>query len=348
MKIDLRQIQEALDYFGIKPQAVSCGILTDVQEERRGKKAVRLIFCAVLADGRRMIVRFLNEREFIVDVSKLSLTTETLERQSAFSELLREHGMNVPKKYAKDFHYCMPYSVDGIPLDVTVEDYLGEPLQRFMPEMFYDYGLLIGQMHQISLEHQAAVGFSIVLREVQENRTDYRMLFQGTDIGQIPSELLEQAVLLHDEKRMKVAEIWPLLPKSAVQGDIYSCNNVAQTPEGIGFYDFNIAADEVLLGDMLHLWFRTVYDIDNEDEVEKWDLTECWRRYLQGYVKYRKWTAPEKENFGLAYSLLGSIYMTRYVAELLRRGRTADAAAGFCKVVRLLEADCTDILEEST
>ena len=58
--IELEQIQQVLDYFEISPKALAFNIFTDIQEERKGEKAVRLISCARLADGRRMILRFLN------------------------------------------------------------------------------------------------------------------------------------------------------------------------------------------------------------------------------------------------------------------------------------------------
>lgn len=337
--IELEQIQQVLDYFEISPKALAFNIFTDIQEERKGEKAVRLISCARLADGRRMILRFLNERHFIVDVSKLRLSTQTLEKQAIFSELLREKGMNVPKKYQKYGHFCMPLVIDGIPLDGMVEDYIGEPLQAFTTGLFYDYGRLLGQMHDISMKYQAHIDFSIVFQEVAENRTDYKMLLKDTDMGKLPKETMQAIIGLHDQKKDEIVRLWPELPRSAVQGDIYSCNNVSWTENGIGFYDFNIAADEVLLGDLLHLWFRTVYDISNEEEVSGWDLEWCWKQYMKGYREYRKLTEKERRAFPAVYSLLGSIYMTRYVAELLRQERYEDAVRQFEEVKKLLESD---------
>ena len=144
---------------------------------------------------------------------------------------------------------------------------------------------------------------------------------------------------LHNDKKDKILQIWPYLPKSSVQGDIYSCNNVAMTENGIGFYDFNIAADEVLLGDMLHVWFRTIYDTSNEKQIKEWDLEECFKDYMEGYQLERSWTEIEKKHFFEVYSLLGSIYAGRYVAELMRNDRYKDAIVYLDDILRLLNTD---------
>lgn len=339
MMPDKKQLQQIMDYFGIKGSVDSFGVLANMQEERNGKKAIRMAIEVHTGQNRAFIVRFLNEREFIMDVSHLCISTQTLENQSKFSEMLREQGMLVPKKYSHEGMYCLQMVVDGMDVDVTVEDYLGKPLKIFSKELFKTYGELLGKMHRISLDKKMHIGFSIVYTEVMENRTNYKKLFSGTRTEALDGELLEKIEKLHDRKKEKIFQIWPVLPRAAVQGDIYSCNNVAVLPEGIGFYDFNIAADEVLLGDFLHLWFRTIYDIENEDLRKDWDMDICWKEYVSGYQKYREFTKTEQENFSLVYGLLGSIYITKYVAELLRRERIADAQENIKTVWEILSSD---------
>ena len=325
IKIEKSHVQEALDYFGINKKVENILIMTNDQEERKGKKAVRIVTAAFFEDGEKLIVRFLNEREFILDVTHLKVTTQIIENQSIFSEVLRKEGMIVPRKYSKNGSYCMPWNLDGIPLDVTVEEYLGKPLEKFSPELFGQYGCMIGQLHSISLAHHCWTDFSIVFEEVKENRTDFRKLFHGLDMGNISEELLDDVAKYHDIRKQEVVEIWTDLPRSAVQGDLYSCNNVAMTERGIGFYDFNVAADEVLLGDMLHVWFRTIYDVNNEDQINTWDIEKCWNDYLNGYEQFRKWTEQEQKALAKVYVLLGSIYIGRYAAELIRQKRYDDA-----------------------
>ena len=342
IEIKLKHIQEILEYYTIHKNVETFKVLTNVQEWRQDKAAIRMIVRVDLTDGSRLIVKFLNERSFIIDVSKLTISTEVIEQQSNFSELLRKNGMIVPKKYAKNGKYCMPYELAGIPVDVTVEAYLGEEIKKFHPFYFREYGKLIGQMHAVSLSNHAHIGFSIVYNEVQENRTDFMKLFMGTDVSQLPEHVMERIVEKHNEKKERILEIWPLLPKSSVQGDIYSCNNVAMTENGIGFYDFNIAADEVLLGDMLHVWFRTIYDISNEKQIETWDLKACFKDYMDGYQLYRLWTEIEREYFSEVYSLLGSIYAGRYVAELMRNGRYKDAISQLDIIETLMNTKLSD------
>ena len=343
IEIKLEQIQEIFRYYGINDEIESFVVLSNIEEWRKNKAAVRKIVQVNLNDGSKRIVKFLNERSFIIDVSKLTISTEIIEQQSRFSELLRNHGMIVPKKYNVNGKFCMPYTLSGIPVDVTVEDYLGEEIKVFDPKFFGEYGKLIGQMHQISMTHDAHIGFSIVYNEVKENRTDFMKLFTGTDISKLPKNVMDEIVLQHNEKKDRIIQIWTLLPKGAVQGDIYSCNNVAMTEKGIGFYDFNIAADEVLMGDMLHVWFRTIYDISNENDIKTWNLKECFKSYMEGYQSYRLWTDIEKVHFSEVYALLGSIYAGRYVAELMRNNRYEDAIRHLEDIKIVLNIDLSDL-----
>lgn len=339
IEIKLDHIQDVFRYYEINKGIEAFKVLSDVQEWRGDKAAIRMIIQVNLDDGSRMIVKFLNERSFIIDVSKLTISTEIIEQQSKFSEMLRENGMIVPRKYDKNGKYCMPYVLSGIEVDVTVEDYLGETIEEFRPKMFKIYGELIGRMHQISLTKDSHINFRIVYNEVKENRTDFMKLFIGTDVSKLPKKIMEEIIQKHNDKKDKILQIWPYLPKSSVQGDIYSCNNVAMTENGIGFYDFNIAADEVLLGDMLHVWFRTIYDTSNEKQIKEWDLEECFKDYMEGYQLERSWTEIEKKHFSEVYSLLGSIYAGRYVAELMRNDRYKDAIVYLDDILRLLNTD---------
>lgn len=333
------QLRQAVHAFGIVEEVENFYIRTNMQEERNGKKAFRIVIEVRLENQKKLIVRFLNERAFIMDISHLRISTDTLERQSEFSEILRKNGMLVPQKYSKNGKYCIQMFLDDTEADVTVEEYLGKPLEKFSEELFPVYGELLGKMHKISLDHKIHIGFSIVFDEVMENRTNYKNLFTGCSLEDLDNQLLKKIIRLHDIKKEKILSIWNCLPKAAVQGDIYSCNNVALLPEGIGFYDFNIAADEVLLGDFLHLWFRTLYDVENEDLIKEWDLNICWKNYLSGYEKYRQFTQKEREIFSLVYSVLGSIYMTRYLVELLRRNRRKDAQKCLKDVYEILNSN---------
>lgn len=324
IKIESVHLQAALRYFEIEGTIKNIKILTNEQEERRGKLAVRIVTEVELDSGKKLIVKFLNEREFILDVTHLQITTETIEKQSAFSEILRENGMILPPKYQKNGYYCMPFWIDGMPLDVTIEEFLGKPLEKFSPELFYQYGCILGQIHKISLEQHCKIGFSIVFQELMDGRTDFRKIFSGLPKEILPEPLIEQIAQYHDQYKKQVIAAWPNLPRSAVQGDLYSNNNVSVTEKGIGFYDFNVAADEVLLGDMLHVWFRTVYDSNNEDQIENWNLNKCWRDYQCGYFKYRRWTKEEESALPGAMMLLDMIYHGRYGAELMRQGRVSD------------------------
>lgn len=324
IKIEKEDVQKALRYFGVEQKVAGVKILSDDQEERKGKLAVRIVTVAELENQEKLIVKFLNERAFILDVTHLQITTETIEKQAAFSEILRREGMIVPKRYQRNQSYCMPMEIEGVPLDVTVEEFLGQPMKEFSPDLFYTYGCLIGKIHRISLEQGCRIDFSIVFQEWKDNRTEFGKLFSGVKEEILPKELIAQLAKQHDIYKETVMEIWQKLPRSAVQGDLYSNNNVALTEDGIGFYDFNVAADEVLLGDMLHVWFRTIYDVNNEKQIKDWNLGECWQSYENGYTRQREWSEKEKQALPTVMALLDMIYHARYAADLMRHGRVEE------------------------
>lgn len=338
VRIRRQDLTDVLTAFGIEGEIARWGILTDWQERRGELYALRIIVEVVLGNGERKIVRFLNERQFIMDISRLVITTETIERQCVFSETLRENGLTVPRRYMCGGRFCMEYRLDGVPCDVTVETWLENTRPRFRPEMFGPLGRLIGQIHSISERERCSIGFSVVFDEVENGAMDFGRLFSGADISTLPKPELERLQRLHDEKKTAVASVWPKLPKSAVQGDIYSCNNLAWQLDGTpGFYDFNIAADEVLLGDMLHAWFRTVYDVTYESERQSWDLSRCWEQYRNGYTAARPFTAREGQALRQVYALLGAIYAAKYAAEQLRRGKPAQAKRALSDALDYLE-----------
>ena len=338
VSIRREDLSAVLEGFGISKEIRRWHILTDWQERRGEAVALRIIVEVTLTGDERKIVRFMNERQFILDISRLVITTETIERQCAFSDTLRENGLLVPQRYLYDGHYCMDYRLDGIPCDVTVESWLENTQPRFRQDMFGPLGRLIGKIHHISELEHCRIGFSIVYNEVEKGAMDFMRLFSGTDTSLLPAEDLHRLQHLHDEKKTFIAAIWPKLPKSSVQGDIYSCNNLAWQTDGTpGFYDFNIAADEVHLGDMLHAWFRTAYDVNYEAERQSWDLPCCWEQYLAGYTEIRPFTILEKQALGEAYALLGAIYAAKYAAEQLRRGETEQAVRAVSDALEYLE-----------
>lgn len=319
-----QDVDSVLAAFQLPPRQ-SCRVIADTQRRRGGRFAVRIVVCVTLVTGKRIILRFINEQSFILDISKLSLPTRVLERQSEFSELLRQNGLIVPEKFQVNGRYCYPYEISGVTLDVTAEAYLGEAPAAFTPELFGEFGRLLGQIHKISLENRFRIGFSILFREQAENRADYLRIFAPYDTEKLDQETLRAVRRWHDAQSACVRSLWGGLPFSAVQGDIYSCNNIALTDAGIGFFDFNIASDEVLLGDFFHMWFRTLYDPDHYGKKEDWNTDQCFEDYWRGYTAVRPFTPPETAAFSQVQALMRCIFQTRSAAMLLGRGKPDEA-----------------------
>lgn len=338
INIKKEHIQDVLRGFGIGGQLLTFRNVTDWQEERGKERAVRIVTEVKLVSGEHLAIRFLNERQFILDVSRLVLTTQVIERQSQFSEILREQGILVPTKYSYQGQYCMPYEIEGMSLDVTAESWLEGGKKVFSPEFFGKFGELLGQIHQVSQESQMKIGFSIVYDEVEKGAMDFRKIFGNMDLSAFPEKIMCRIEMLHDQKKKSIADIWPKLPRGAVQGDIYSCNNLVWKEDGrVGLFDFNIAADEVFLGDLLHAWYRTIYDSNNAGVLDAWNLETCWQDYINGYETYRRLTALEREWMNPVSSLLEAIYAARLAAEYLRKDDRGKANAQIDQVLKILE-----------
>jgi hypothetical protein len=67
-----------------------------------------------------LVVKFVREDRHHHDI---------IEKQSKFSEYLRDQGILTAKRYMSGDCYCIKYKLNDICLDVTVEDYLGEEVK---------------------------------------------------------------------------------------------------------------------------------------------------------------------------------------------------------------------------
>ena len=136
-----------------------------------------------------------------------------------------------------------------------------------------------------------------------------------------------------------IKTVWSSLPRAAVQGDIYSCNNIAVRNGGLVVYDFNLAGDEVLIGDILQCWFRTVFDEKIEEDLRKLSREEMWSVFIKAYQKERPLTDREKKYFPDVYAILGVVYYTKLLNFWMATGKREKAEDNYTYLLELLNTE---------
>lgn len=275
MEINENDIKSCLAAFGIQTPLARFAMLADGPDHPVPYDVIRKILLAELQSGERYVIKFIREPIF---------PAEIIEQQSAFSDLLRKNGILTPYRRTRNGHYCVPYEKAGLQMSVTLEEWVGEKLQHIDPELFAQIGALLGKIHRISQKSGMKIGFSLLYNEITAHKdTSFERLWHGVSHDFIPQAEEARILALYEKRLTKVKGIWSSLPRAAVQGDIYSCNNIARRDGRLAVYDFNLAGDEVLIGDILLCWFRTVFDENRQQDIRCFSTEELWRCLVTAY-----------------------------------------------------------------
>ena len=103
---------------------------------------------------------------------------------------------------------------------------------------------------------------------------------------------------------------WGKLPRFATQGDI-SINNLSYTEGNQRIFDYNIAGDETLVGDMVLEGLLTANEMDLSDELTDHDRPELFKQFYKGYITERPLSDDEKTVLNDIYSISSALWFTR-------------------------------------
>lgn len=330
INIDKEDTAACLRKFGIFDPISKWKLLADGPDHPVPYDVIRKIIYAELKSGEKYVVKFVREPVF---------STEIIENQSAFSDLLMEHGILTPKRLKKSGSYCVSYEKNGLLMDVYAEEWVGEKIPHLTPDLYKKVGGVIGKIHRIALDTDYRIGFSLLYNEITERDTSLDRLWRNGDHSLIPQEEYERILSIYNRRLAVVKEVWKQLPRGAVQGDIYSCNNIALREDRLVVYDFNLAGDEVLIGDFLQCWFRTVFDEKIEEDLKELSRSELWEVLITAYQKERRLQEIEKRYFADVYAILGSVYYTKLLNYWLVLGQKDRARENYPFLFSLLETE---------
>lgn len=330
MDINKTDTSICLQKFGLSEPIKEWRLLADGPDHPVPYDVIRKIIYVELENAEKYVVKFVREPFF---------STEIIENQCAFSDVLMKHGIDTPKRLTRDGKYCISYEKEHLIMDVYAEEWVGGKIPHLTLDIYEETGSVMGKIHRIAGETKYQIGFSLLYNEITERDTSFERLWRNGDHSLIPDEEYEIMLNIYNRRLDIIKTVWSSLPRAAVQGDIYSCNNIAVRNGGLVVYDFNLAGDEVLIGDILQCWFRTVFDEKIEEDLRKLSREEMWSVFIKAYQKERPLTDREKKYFPDVYAILGVVYYTKLLNFWMATGKREKAEDNYTYLLELLNTE---------
>ena len=283
LEITEKDVINCLHKYGLSDRLKVWKILADGPDHPVPYDVIRKIIYIELENGEKLVMKLVREPVF---------STEIIENQSAFSDLLMEYGIETPKRKKVQGKYCVFFEKDNLIMDVYIEEWVGEKIPHLTMELYKKTGAVIGRILEI-----------------------------------------------YNRRLAIIKKVWTELPRAAVQGDIYSCNNIANRDGNLVVYDFNLAGDEVLIGDILQCWFRTVFDEKIEEDLEILSKEKMWSEFIQAYQSERKLTDIEKKYLPDVYAILGVVYYSKILNYWMDKGECLRAKENYPYLLELLNTN---------
>lgn len=269
---------------------------------------VKVVLSVLLESGKRVVIKLVS-----IQGEDPLKNGEKIEKQSAFSEVLRQSGMITPRYYTADGKYCNGYVYGNYPCSVTVEDWCGEEITEINPEISYKIGELLARMHNLSLENGYVIGCPTLFSAAYENDVDvYGDFCRICENEHLDRDVVRQIKKYREEKLAALRSVWDRLPKAAVQGDI-SINNLVYGEEELTVFDYNNAGDEVLVSDLVMEGLLTAYEMDLPEGSDPCCRELLFPALLNGYLAHRKLSEEEAETAWIIYTLYHALWFTRIV-----------------------------------
>ncbi|WJY27293.1 phosphotransferase enzyme family protein [Sporosarcina trichiuri] len=335
MGITEQSVVEVLEQFGLQGTVSSIKPFIDYHSE--ADKEVKTIAKVGFKDRAPLVVKFLKEPEHPPSV---------IESQSVFSEYLRNCGIRTAQRYEKNGTYCLPYQWDGLDLTVTIEEYLGEEIKAIDFPLARNIGQLLGKIHTVSEEGGCRIGKETIFNFLGYNEVSgYDTFRKMSTIRELDPLLFERIKGIYEEKREAVQRLWNLLPRAATQGDI-SINNLTVADGTMGIFDYNIAGDATLVGDMVLQGLLTANEMPLAEGILEESRPDLFRVFCEGYCSERALTKEERMAAECMYSVASAFWFTdiRYdddsLEQLRARGENERAERKLQGIYDSLQQDC--------
>ncbi len=266
---------------------------------------VKFVIGVVLKDGHHLIVKIFRE-DGGTDQERLKI-----ENQSAFSELLRSHGIKTPKRYKSGEYYATERMYSGLDCVVTVEDWCGEEVTEITTDIAYQIGVLMARMHNIAVESKFQIGCGTLFGAAYENDVDaYESFCKICENQNLNQKVVSEIKKHREDKLARIRSLWGELPKAATQGDI-SINNLVWENNELTMFDYNNAGDEVLVSDLVLEGLLTAYEMELADGTPSEYRKQLFPSLLSGYLSTRKLSDAECVAAWEIYTLYNGLWFTK-------------------------------------
>lgn len=310
-----------------------------VRYDEKENRHVKVILSVSIGSGERLVLKILREEQGNPHADR-----EIIERQSAFSEFLRNHGVRTPKRYVANGRYCNPYVFQEVVCNVTVEDWCGEEIREIDRTLAYRIGALLARMHTLSIENQCTIGCGTLFSAAHKNDVDaYADFCKICEDERLDRACVKEICRLREEKIGRIRKAWDRLPKAAVQGDI-SINNLADGNGELIVFDYNNAGDEVLVSDLVLEGLLTAYEMDLPQGTDRSECEALFSSFLEGYLSNRELSEVESEIAWEIYTL----YHALWFSKILYRADSLDKSVergDYATANRLLKTMLAQITE---
>ena len=265
-----------------------------------------------------------------------------IERQCVFAEHLRRNGIATPEHYSVGGNYCVERLIDGVRLNVVLEDHAESLTKTIDVELAREAGKLMARIHRLSFRDNFKIGAATMWGALGKNRVSgidaFRELAEHAQASLVKSvsyphrfckkpELCREIITIYDRKLAAAADVWGRLPCSAVQGDI-SIGNIYNAGDRLGVFDFNNAGDETLIGDMILEGLMLANESTLADGLTDSDRPEIFRGFLDGYRAICPLTPDERMAACELYPAYSALWFRKVekLSELMHTPGSCEAA----------------------
>ena len=318
MKIHKIWLEKWLALFGVEGTVIDTLEFLNKDMEMDGERQIRVITAVETDEGKVVVFKMVHESMF---------HKELIKSQVEVSQRLRKAGLNTTYQYKTEEGYVLDVFLENMGFCLTCEGYIGSRPECLTADLEYKIGKILGKSHRLSEELKLEVGFSRLYHEVM-CKSSYRKVWENTYPNWVDPEWIDRMTEIHDALMEEIQAEFANLPKAAVQADVYGLNNVAIIDgDELAIFDYNLAADEVLVADFLVSWYRTIADTHMHAFINEKNADLMWNAFSAGYLESRPLSELEYQTGYKLSAVLGLLYLTKLAIELEGYNQVDDAKA---------------------
>ena len=239
--------------------------------------------------------------------------------------ILHANGVNTARKYRCQNNYCIHHLINGIEMQITLEEYIGEDLSDVGIGFLKEFGEVLGRVHSVSSKHPFVIGRSFISDYIQNDKARFSKILEKAEPPLPDFPYVHIAEKLHDNLVHELAKNWHLLPMGAVHGDLGAFNNLMNTASGVGIIDFNLAGDEAFLGDVLSSYYASIHKYLWKDLFSGLNELNAFLIFWEGYSEHYSVSEIEIEYFPQVSALFDGLFYCKCAIEVWNNGFQEEA-----------------------